>query len=319
MQVAIYPAALMVLTLGLALLIATNKTYQYTFGTLLSYIADNIRKLPSFSHLGLHISFDGIAGLFDSVNNFVLRKLGEGIAHLEQAVLGVWHNMIATIVALGDAIAEVAESTEKTLDYLRRWGVTKAIHAATHWIVKALQTTYHRLTTLEYDVARILAHPIRAIKHEVQTLQPQITQVFKFVTVGAPAAVAKAVAIPWGAIHGIERKEAALGKRVKALEKVAGVAAVGVVASVALGKLGLGWTRCSNVGRVGKALCGFNRSILDTLLVDSLVVFSSISLVEFASVLVTITEGLASTVTDGFRETRGMKPLKFTGYTGKLG
>jgi hypothetical protein len=77
-------------------------------------------------------------------------------------------------------------------------------------------------------------------------------------------------------------------KRLKALEKKIGVpVALGVVA-VAISRLGLGWTRCNNVRRIGKQLCGLNPSLLDELLLDSVAIFSLLSVVEFAKELRTV-------------------------------
>lgn len=293
--------------------------YSASLGAMLRLLA------TAFDNLSFNIRFIGNVGLkfigdgIRAIDNAILHAIGLAMDATHTAFNACIHALAYAIRETVATIADLADGTEEALQTLRHVTIPALIHAGTHWIVGSLQGILARVSALEHSVAQIIAHPLNAITHEIQRLHPTINQVFKFVTVTTPAAITKAVAVPWGAIHGLERTEAALGKRVKALEKVAGVAAVGTIGAIVLGRLGLGWTRCSNVGRVGKSLCGFNRSLLDTLLVDSLVVFSSISLVEFASVLVTITEGLASTVTDGFRETRGIVPLKFTGYTGKLG
>jgi hypothetical protein len=73
-----------------------------------------------------------------------------------------------------------------------------------------------------------------------------------------------------------------LWKRVRALEKRLAVP-VGIAAVVAaLGRLGLGWIRCNNVRKAGRSVCGIDSSLLDSLLLDTLAVFSIVSVVEFA-------------------------------------
>jgi hypothetical protein len=57
------------------------------------------------------------------------------------------------------------------------------------------------------------------------------------------------------------------------------------VLSIALAKLGLGWARCTNVRKVGKNVCGMNGGLLDSLLLDTVAIFSVISVVEFAKEL----------------------------------
>ena len=74
-------------------------------------------------------------------------------------------------------------------------------------------------------------------------------------------------------------------KRIRALEKKLAVP-LGIAAVVAaLGRLGLGWIRCNKVRRVGRSVCGFDDSLLDSWLLDALAIFSLISVVEFATEL----------------------------------
>jgi len=74
-------------------------------------------------------------------------------------------------------------------------------------------------------------------------------------------------------------------KRLRALERKIGVpVALGVVAT-AIARLGVGWIRCNKVRRLGRAACGMDDSLLDSLLLDALAIFSVLSVVEFATEL----------------------------------
>lgn len=74
-------------------------------------------------------------------------------------------------------------------------------------------------------------------------------------------------------------------KRLRALErKLAVPVGIGLVVA-ALGRLGLGWLRCNRVRQVGRALCGFDTNLLDSLLLDGIAIFSLLSVVEFAKEL----------------------------------
>ena len=74
-------------------------------------------------------------------------------------------------------------------------------------------------------------------------------------------------------------------KRIRALEhKLAKPVAVAAVVA-ALARLGLGWIRCNKVRKVGRSLCGFDDSLLDSWLLDAVAIFSLISVVEFANEL----------------------------------
>ena len=72
-------------------------------------------------------------------------------------------------------------------------------------------------------------------------------------------------------------------KRIRALEKKLAVP-LGIAAVVAaLGRLGLGWIRCNKVRQVGRSVCGLDQNLLESLLLDTLAVFSIVSVVEFAN------------------------------------
>lgn len=117
----------------------------------------------------------------------------------------------------------------------------------------------------------------------------------------ASQAVARSQAIPADVV--LPGDLAGLRERVKATEdaigrlwertKALGVGAAGGVAvgalALALGKLGIGWGRCSNVNKVGKTLCGVNPDLLDSLLAGTALVLGSISIVELAKACQEIT------------------------------
>lgn len=71
-------------------------------------------------------------------------------------------------------------------------------------------------------------------------------------------------------------------KRIRALEHKLAVP-LGIAAVVAaLGRLGLGWIRCNKVRRLGKAACGLDENLLESLLLGATAIFSVVSVVEFA-------------------------------------
>ncbi len=111
-----------------------------------------------------------------------------------------------------------------------------------------------------------------------------------------PASVARIDGIAGEIDHVIEwdlprirdRAEAAqdsldrLWKRVRSEKLVIGAGVITGAVAFALSKLGLGWTRCSYVKRLGKSVCGMNPNLLESLIAGSLVVAGSISIVELA-------------------------------------
>jgi hypothetical protein len=116
------------------------------------------------------------------------------------------------------------------------------------------------------------------------------------------------VAIP-GDIAGLRRRSRTVEDSLsRAWEKIranegrfAGLAFAGAVA-VALGRLGVGWIRCTKVGRLGRTACGMDDSLLESLLAGTLLIVGTISIVELAKELQAITPEVVDGVRAVIRE-----------------
>src|SRR6185437_6165327 len=80
------------------------------------------------------------------------------------------------------------------------------------------------------------------------------------IAVTLPGTIQKDVRVPFG------KTIKQILRRLRSLEKRIGVTAGAAIVAAALARLGLGWIRCANVKRVGKAVCGFDRNWLNTIL-----------------------------------------------------
>lgn len=256
--------------------------YSASLGAFLQLLA------TAFDNLSFNIRFIGNVGLkfigdgIRAIDNAILHAIGAAMDATHVAFNASLHAIAYMIRETAATMGDLADGTEKSLQTLRHVVIPALIKSGTHWISVSLAAILKRLTALEHAAGSITHYVTHLVTHEVTHVVAKTTEITRTVYVKVPAAVTKAVAIPFPRIGALERTEAALGKRVKALEKVAGVAAVGVIASAVLGRLGLGWTRCSKVGRLGKALCGFPESAIDDLLAGAVIVAGSISIVELA-------------------------------------
>ena len=65
---------------------------------------------------------------------------------------------------------------------------------------------------------------------------------------------------------------------------------LGALGLAILARLGLKWTRCNNVGKAGRQLCGLDTSLLDELLLDTVAILGTVSIVAFAHDLQGVTD-----------------------------
>jgi len=271
--------------------------YAHTFAPLIEKIAQLFDAVGTPSILGHRISLAFVARALRAFS----RELEHGIVYLiqqtEGGLVALWHYMAYSVEQIGGAIAELASETERALIHARRVLIPALIGATYGPLALLVYGLRGQIADLVKTVANIAEHPGRVIEHTITRVKVIEHTVTKVATRTVPAVVAKAVAIPWPAIHSLERRETALERWVRAHVKDIGRVSVGAVAGVALGTLGLGWTRCSKVGRLGKAVCGMNESIIDDLLAGALVVAGTISIVELAKEC----QAFTPTVDEGLR------------------
>lgn len=93
-----------------------------------------------------------------------------------------------------------------------------------------------------------------------------------------------------------------LWKRVRRLDKRILGAGAAALTWASIARLRLGWLRCGNVGKFGRAVCRMDSRLLDALLFESLLISGSLSIVEFAKELQGVTEFTADAVHGFIRE-----------------
>lgn len=305
---ALAPEALAALMISVAFLalICANAAYRSTFGLLLDQIVKllNAVKLPGFLG-GVHL-LGFAADAVDAANHAILHAIGQGI----QATQWAWHKNVKwltyTFQEIAEGIAYTAEETRNALHALRHYTLPLAIGLAlgpTAAIVALLRKQVRALFHEAAHIATSIAHEIPKVLTRVEHVT---TTVAKTVYVTVPAAVISGVAGVWPRIGRIEREAAAEGKRLSKVEKIATVLGLSGLLVATLGRLGVGWIRCSKVNRIGRALCGLDNNLLDSLLLDSLAIFGAISIVEFAETLLAVEDEMVAGIKLGFRELHGV-------------
>jgi hypothetical protein len=200
--------------------------------------------------------------------------LGTAVDGLQARVGTVFHSAARVVEEVGQKIEDAYRLLGGVAGVLDLFVPYKVVLALYHALAKAI-SGLHGITKAQ-NVA--IAHAGRT------ALDAQRT---------AHTAKARAQAVPIdvplptdlaGLRERVKTLEDELGKlwnRVRGLSpSIIGGIAVGALA-VALGRLGLGWARCSNVGKVGRRICGLDQNLLESLLLDTLAIVGTVSLIEF--------------------------------------
>lgn len=263
-------------------LIALSVAYKTTLGLLLQQLAHLFRAInvhvPWVGDLGL----GSVAKAIESVDNTIRHAIGAAIEANKAAFWKVLHFTGRTLAATGRILALLAHETEKALAILIRATVPALIASALAplWLaVRALQllTGGHSAT-----LARIEARVQHELAHELAQLKREGIAARHAIATGAATAAAAVEGAVLPRLRAVERDTTRLDKWVREhASAITKATALGVVAA-ALAKLGLGWTRCSKVSRLGKAACGMDENYLASLIAGGLLVVGTIDLVRAA-------------------------------------
>lgn len=268
----------------LAVLFLTMVAFAWraTFGALLVSLASLFRAI------NIHVPWVGSLGLgsvgdaIERVNHSVLHGIGVAIKASEAALAKVWQVTAYTLEEIGATVGDLAEQVEKALHALVAATIPRLIHDARHAVTAPLETAIGRIRHAEQAAEARLGRAINAAKlSAAAALATALVRLHALETHAAalPGLVGREV----GDLRGWTAKQ--LRRALRRVERLEGLlTAVGLTALVAtvLGRLGLGWTRCSKVGRVGKAVCALDEGLLEDALTGALAIFGTISLIELA-------------------------------------
>lgn len=286
-------AALAIITMILLLTYA----WEATFGALLEDVANKLR--------GVSFKIKGLPRLYVFAPLIVVIDGLNSVVHRLSAVAGrantwLWnqfvHHLALAWQAIGESIDDVSRETAAALDYLRHHKIPALIALTTGPLGLLIYAQRDRIAALAADIARIAAHPGRLVTHTIERVKVIERRTVKIITQTVPAAVTKAIAVPFPRLGRVEREAGAARAWIKSHARLLVGAGLAGLVVAALGKLGLGWTRCSRVGKVGRSVCGMNSDYLDDLLAASLAIFGTISLVEVAKEMQGITDEITAAV-----------------------
>lgn len=246
-------------------------------------------------------------------------QIGKIAVKSDQQVGRYYHSLAKSMGGVFDEIAAVS-----LFGLYTAWYITKKVAIATFagtqkqygQAIRQAKAQARAQAKVQAAQARTLAHPAKSpvdalIRTRTKTVEGEVANLRDW-TVPRVGRLEHAIdtTIPGeiGRIGAAERTLAGgfgrVWNRVKALDrKTIGIGAAALVAT-ALGRLGLGWTRCYNVKNIGRRLCGLDPSIVEDLLVGTVLIVGTISIVDFAKELQGIAGEAEAGIRGFIRETR---------------
>lgn len=302
---------LILLAIACVTLIALSKFWKFTFGAMLTTLAnlfDSIGiPIPFTSHT---IGLSAVGSAFKDVDSWVLNAIGSGITWSEKGLHAVLGAMTWLLQQMAEEIAGLAEDVAKAHRILIGSTIPGAIHAVTDPIWRELGAIEQRFTNALAQPAQVIHRTTDVIAPGLKALEGQVNALeAKVVALGAAAssAVSHAPSItiirkPGVIGSDISRGLDSLWKRVREFGRILTPAGIlGLAAGAVLSGLGLSWLKCRNVENTAKKLCGTNVHTLDSLLAGLLSIFGLVSLVEFAHFLQPAAKELGTEVTHFWR------------------
>lgn len=287
--------ALILACLVWAALFCMQQFYTYTFGALLHGLTSALNKVP-FIGLG-----DKTVG---QVNNFVQAQIGHALSGAETSVGRTWHALSYVARLTASTVEFLAHSTLDAINALTRSSIPDAVRGAVVPNVSRLSAAVASLTSSVAGIRRDLYARVGELERDIGRVYGRAH---------AEVGDLRAHALPalWGEVGALERElgdlrgytHRILTHRVGRLEARLAAAALTAAAIAAIARVAP-WVRCSNVGKLGRAVCRTEHNFLDSLLAGSLLIVGTISLAQMARELREPTD-LVMTGVEGFvRELR---------------
>ena len=226
---------------------------------------------------------------FGFLSDAVLKIDSEIRNALGQFVLGshwVWDKVLNANAyvwsELSHVVADLAVATERGLKHGASW-TWHQIKAA--YITPLIQD-YHTLSRLLHEARAEVNH----LAHATTTTVPNITRkyvdrskhIIEIKVAAIPSAIGHAAGGALPRIRPLEREVTSIEKWVKSHGKLLTEVGIAGLVAGALSRLGYSQRQCSRMKKYTNGICGMNDDLLEAFLAGTLVLGSTISIVEFA-------------------------------------
>jgi hypothetical protein len=266
--------ASLALILGFVVAWGLRRVWAASIGWLFVEMADLLDQIR-LPHLvgGGHL-FGSVSAFLRSVDKNVQHALSVAAMRCENGAAWLFNQAWQTLLWTARELADLAHSVERAIGNYSVTVVRPAIRVLDRKATARINALEAGAVRARHATAALITSKVAALEHRL----------------------ARAIAIPAHAIAGViprvgrlERRASAQSHRLTKLEKATvGIGAAALVLT-ALKRLGLGWLRCSNVTRAGKAVCGVNPNLLESVLLDVAVLTIALDLRAFTRELQSVT------------------------------
>lgn len=284
-----YGGAILVLIVAYVACYGMLGAYRGSFGPLVTWLADQFDKvaIPTGFHR-VHL-LGPIASALRRIDRAIDNGLTWAVTHSEGGIVFLWHGLAQQMRWLGQHLAAFAETVERNLKWISIAFPPAAILWAGVKLAQQIPALWRAIVRAEHRIAHTTTTVVKQAASVTNVTKNYVTRtVYK--TVAAVAGVV-AAPLPWvrGRLGGISHDLAGIRARLSKLERVGVGAGIAAAVGVALARLGLGWLRCPRVAKAGKQACGMDAGLLDVLLAETLLIAGTVSLIEFAREMQSVT------------------------------
>lgn len=225
-----------------------------TGGKVIAWLAANFPN-PSIgiAYLGSVRPFDPIVSALTGFDNYVQRVFYFYVQAAKSSWAAWVHQVAAVVSDVTETVDLLANETGNALHYVRRWLIPSLAAAST----AGLWTAIRRLDAARKATERVIERPIEKVYRDVTERVTRVEKVTKYVLAAGAGAITAELPRVWRGVDDAKTDaDKALRTAKDALNKFSVAGIIGLIGATIFTRFGLGWLRCSGVGRVGRSLCG---------------------------------------------------------------
>lgn len=249
----VVPGVLVALTVIALFVVALGLTQAsiYIVDMLTNFVKRTVGKIPI---IGPRIGKKAM-----QLNRIVRHYAGLAAARVERLMAAFFRDVAGIVVEFANEIAAISAALATAI-----WASTARVSAPVRRLIETAIRKAVRL--IPGTVKRVVIRETRVIRTTVRQVTRVVVRGGKVTTRFVRGTIPRWVRQLRKRVTTLERGHARQAKRLTTLERKFALSPFTARVNTALGRLGLGWLRCSPVNRLGRSICRGGTGWLDALL-----------------------------------------------------